>query len=107
MHEEVTKIAFEASYRYIVALTQKGSVSVWKMKGQEPSHQWDLNFKSVSDIVVNTSIENQFFILMNSEDDKVDGPKNSVLLFQFSRPQNLIMFWRFKTPLTAIVYTER
>ena len=33
MHDEVTKIAFEASYRYIAALSSKGSVAIWKMKG--------------------------------------------------------------------------
>jgi len=58
MHEEVTKITFEASYRYIAALASKGSVTVWKMKGLEPTYQWDLKFESVTDIVVNSAIEN-------------------------------------------------
>ena len=58
MHEEVTKIAFEASYRYIVALASKGSVAVWKMKGLEPTYQWDLKFESVTDILANSAIEN-------------------------------------------------
>lgn len=106
MHEEVTKIAFEASYRYIAALTSKGSVTVWKMKGLEPTYQWDLKFESVTDIVVNSATENQFFVLMNANDAQGKSQQNSVLLFQFSRPQNLIMFWRFKTPITAIVFTK-
>ena len=105
MHTEVTKLAFEASFRYLAALTSKGSVSVWKLKGLEPTHQWNLSFKSVSDVVANTAIENQFFIVMNSED--ISGPQNSVLLFQYSRPQNLVMYWRFKTPLNAVVFSER
>ena len=61
-----------------------GSVEVWSAKGASSEahecHQWDLNFKSVADIEVNSARENQFFIIMNSE-DKVDGPLNSILLF--------------------------
>jgi hypothetical protein len=83
------KVVFEKSNRYFAALTEAGSVEVWSVKGTgeaaHEAHQWDLNFKSVKDIQVNSSKENQFFILMNHE-DKQDGPLNSILLFQFSRP---------------------
>jgi hypothetical protein len=103
-HSETTKIVFEASYRYLAALKPTGSVSVWKMKGEEPSHQWDLNFHSVTKIVSNPLVENQFFVMMSS-DDKADT-QNSVLLFQFSRPQNLIMYWKFKTPITGIHFVN-
>jgi hypothetical protein len=77
-------------------------VEVWSAKGTSAdsfeAHQWDLNFKSVKDIQANTARENQFFILMNSE-DKLEEPANSLLLFQFSRPQNLVMFWKFIVPI--------
>lgn len=58
MHASATKVIFEASFRYLAALKSNGSVSVWRLKGEEPSHQWDLNFTSVQDIVVNSAIEN-------------------------------------------------
>ena len=58
MNADVTKIAFEASYRYFVALTDNGSISVWKLKGDEAKHFWDLNFNTVTDVVANTAIEN-------------------------------------------------
>jgi hypothetical protein len=60
---------FETSSRYLVGLTKQGSVEVWSLKGKADHHLWDLNFKSVKDIINNSSKENQFFILMNSEDD--------------------------------------
>lgn len=82
-------MVFEKSHRYFAALGVSGSVEVWSMKGSSAeaheAYQWDLSFKSVSDIQVNSSTENQFFILMNSE-DKVDAPLDTVLMFQFSRP---------------------
>ena len=68
MHASVKKVVFEASFRYMAALKTNGSVSVWRMKGNEPAHQWDLNFTSVCDIVVNSAIENQFFVMMHSSD---------------------------------------
>lgn len=100
LHAEASKIVFEASFRYMAALKPTGAVSVWKLKGEEPTHQWDLKFNSVTNIVANSDVENQFFVMMSS-DDKPDA-QNSVLLFQFSRPQNLIMYWKFKTPITRI-----
>jgi hypothetical protein len=105
MHTDVSKIIFEASFRYLAALKTNGSVSVWKMKGTDPSHQWDLDFKSVADIVANSAVENQFFLLM-AADDHPTSDKTSVLLFQFSRPQNLVMYWKFKTPIRKITFAS-
>jgi len=44
-------------------------VEVWKVKGTQEKYWWDLNFKSVTDIINNPSKENQFIISMNSEDN--------------------------------------
>ena len=79
------KIVFESSMRYLASLTAEGSVEVWKIKGAQERHWWDLNFKSVKDVISNSGKENQFIISMNS-DDKVGGESDSILLFQYSRP---------------------
>jgi hypothetical protein len=49
----------------MAALTDKGGVEVWKLKGQDARHWWDLDFTSVSQIEVNSCKENQFFILLS------------------------------------------
>ena len=94
---------FEKSHRYFAALTDHGGVEVWSIKGSHEAHQWDLNFKSVSQIEVSCSRENQFFILMNS-DDKPGEKLDSVLLFQFSRPQNLVNFWKLLQPISLMKF---
>ena len=66
---------------------------------------WTLNFKSVKQLVANTSTENQFFVLMSSVDE-VDSAPDSLLLFQFSRPQNMISFWKFGTPISHLAFTK-
>jgi hypothetical protein len=108
MAEDVDKVCFEASYRYLVSKRKSGSISVWKLTGEEANHFWDLNFNSVSDIVTNSQVENQFFVMMSSTDkvdqDQTKADQDSVLLFQFSRPQNLIMYWKFKVPLKSMVF---
>lgn len=85
-------MVFEKSHRFFAALTTSGGVEVWSAKGSSEDsyecHQWDLNFKSVADIEANSLRENQFFVLMNSA-DKPGEPLDSLLMFQFSRPQNL------------------
>ena len=102
LNQPSQKVVFEKSHRYFAALTVGGGVEVWSAKGTAAdsfeSHQWDLNFKSVKDIAANSARENQFFVLMHSEDD-ASAPSNSLLVFQFSRPQNLIMFWKFIVPI--------
>jgi len=50
LNNAVSRVVFEKSHRFMAALTAEGSVEVWSMRGQHASHQWDLNFKSVSDI---------------------------------------------------------
>jgi WD40 repeat protein len=52
------KVVFESSYRYLASLSIDGSVEVWKIKGNEEKHWWDLNFKSVGDIQNNSTKEN-------------------------------------------------
>lgn len=109
LNQPCKKVVFEKSHRYFAALTLSGGVEVWSAKGSSleahEAHQWDLNFKSVRDIEANSSKENQFFVLMNAEDD-AEGPCNSVLLFQFSRPQNLVMYWKFIVPLIAFKFVN-
>jgi hypothetical protein len=55
--------------RYLASLTSDGSVEVWKIKGAHEKYWWDLNFKSVQEIINNPAKENQFIITMNSEDN--------------------------------------
>jgi hypothetical protein len=45
---DASKIVFEHSNRFMAALTDKGGVEVWKLKGQDARHWWDLNFTSVT-----------------------------------------------------------
>lgn len=104
LNQPCKKVVFEKSHRYFAALGLNGGVEVWSIKGSSAesheAHQWDLNFKSVKDIQVNSATENQFFILMNSEDKTDSTAKlDTVLMFQFSRPQNMIMYWKFIVPL--------
>ena len=80
LNEPCKKVVFEKSQRFFAALTKSGSVEVWSIKGDHEQHQWDLNFKSVSDIEANTARNNQFFVLMNDKDDGL-APLNTVLLF--------------------------
>ena len=58
LNNDCKKIAFEASQRYMVALTNEGSIEVWRLKGKSESHQWDLNFKSIKNILNNDGKEN-------------------------------------------------
>lgn len=69
-------------------------------------YDWGLEFKSVSKIEANATIENQFFLLMSSVNESRTSKQDSVLLFQFSRPQNLVKFWRFKIELTNICFMD-
>ena len=89
--------------RYLASLTVEGSVEVWKIKGTQEKYWWDLSFKSVKDIINNPGKENQFIISMNSE-DKQDAENDSILLFQYSRPQNLIMFWKSQLPFLKLQF---
>jgi WD40 repeat protein len=97
------KVVFESSMRYLASLTVEGSVEVWKIKGAQEKYWWDLSFKSVKDIINNPGKENQFIISMNS-DDKQDAESDSILLFQYSRPQNLIMFWKSQLPFLKLQF---
>jgi hypothetical protein len=45
--------------------------------------------------------ENQFYIAMAASDETGDQA-DSILLFQFSRAQNLIFHWKFRVPVVAI-----
>lgn len=36
------KVVFETSMRYMASLNLEGGVEVWKVKGEEERHQWDL-----------------------------------------------------------------
>ena len=65
----------------MAVLTEQGSVEVWKMKGFDAKYEWSLDFKSVSRIEANPTIENQFFVLMSSSDSSTDSKKDSLLLF--------------------------
>jgi WD40 repeat protein len=98
-----TKIIFESSKRYIASLSVSGSVEVWSVKNEK--HEWDLSFNSVSNILNNPSKENQFVITMNSADAK-DAKPDSIILFQYSRPQNVIMYWKSQLPFLNVVYCE-
>lgn len=57
-----------------------------------------MNFKSVADIQSSAEHDNQFFVLMNSE-DQPNAPLDTLLLFQFARPQSLVSFWKFLIPV--------
>ena len=72
----------------------------------DAKYDWGLDFKSVSKIEANAALENQFFVLMNSKDEGIQEKQDSLLLFQFSRPQNLIKFWRFKIELTYVRFMD-
>ena len=52
------KVVFESSMRFVASLATDGSVEVWKIKGEEEVHQWDLQFKSVTDLLNNPCKEN-------------------------------------------------
>jgi len=43
---------------------------------------------------------------MNSKDDMEQG-LDSILLFQFSRPQNLIMYWKSQLPFLTTLFCEQ
>ena len=43
---------------------------------------------------------------MSSMDKDVSSKQDSLLLFQFSRPQNLIKFWQFKTEVQHIHFMD-
>lgn len=60
------------------------------------------------DIEANDSKENQFFVLMNAADKVQDGQANadSILMFQFSRPQNLVMYWKFIVPIARMKFVN-
>ena len=63
----------------------------------------------MTQIEANTAIENQFFVKMSSTDQPVETGKSkqdSILLFQFSRPQNLIKFWKFKIEVSLIKFLD-
>jgi len=46
--KEASKIVFESSFRYIAALTTSGGVEVWKLRGHDAKHWWNLDFDSVT-----------------------------------------------------------
>ena len=107
LNDPAQKIVVERSSRYLASLTEGGSVEVWRLKGADAKFEWELQFKSVTDIVSNTTIENQFFVQMSSLDSEGSAAKqDSLLLFQFSRPQNLVKFWKFKIELTRILFMD-
>ena len=54
LNNDSKKIVYESSYRFLASLTVNGSVEVWKTKGSQEKHWWDLDFKSVSNIENNT-----------------------------------------------------
>lgn len=70
LNKDSKKVIFETSSRYLVALSREGSVEVWNLKGKTEHHSWDLNFKSLGDIINNDGKENQFFVTMNQDDVK-------------------------------------
>lgn len=106
LHSPSQKIVFESSFRYLASLTEAGSVELWKVKGKSEAYQWSLNFKSAASLINNPTRENQFIITMNSKDDSSLG-LDSVLLFQYSRPQNLVMYWKSQLPFLNIVFCEQ
>ena len=60
----------------------------------------------MTQIEANSVTENQFFILMNSEDQSLEAKQDSLLLFQFSRNQNLIKFWKFAFQVKKILFFD-
>jgi len=60
----------------------------------------------VTKIEANATIENQFFVKMSSTDVNLTSKQDSLLLFQFSRPQNLIKFWKFKIELSQVRFMD-
>jgi hypothetical protein len=95
---------FEHSHRYIASLTAAGGVEVWNLRAKEPEQIWSLSFNSVRQIE-SSRTENQFYLSMNSADD-AEGPTDSLLLFQFSRAQNLVFTWKFKKPILGMIAIE-
>ena len=43
---------------------------------------------------------------MNSEDKPLPEKQDSLLLFQFSRPQNLVKFWKFTYSVKKILFLD-
>ena len=43
---------------------------------------------------------------MNSEDKPLPEKQDSLLLFQFSRPQNLVKFWKFTHSVKKILFLD-
>jgi hypothetical protein len=89
----------------MASLSETGGIEVWKIKGAHEKHEWNLGFNSVKDLINNPTKENQFLITMNSTDQS-DQPTNSVLLFQYSRPQNLVMYWKTQVPFAKAVFCD-
>jgi len=65
----------------MASLSESGQVEVWRLKGMDAKYEWSLNFNSVTKIEANTSIENQFFVRMSSEDVSTSSKQDSILLF--------------------------
>jgi hypothetical protein len=42
-----------------------------------------------------------------SSTDEVDAATDSILLFQYSRPQNLIMYWKSQLPFLRVIFCEQ
>ena len=81
MADDVEKVCFEASHRFMVVKRKKGSISVWKLTGEEASHYWDLNFNSVSNIVlknIENDPDNFFGILLSSEYSSEEDAENNI-----------------------------
>ena len=106
LNNPAKSIIFESSSRYLASLTDKGQVEVWRLKGIDAKYEWGLEFNSVTKIEANKTIENQFFVLMSSTDESVQSKQDSLLLFQFSRPQNLIKYWKFKIEISSIRFMD-
>ena len=85
LKNKIRHVIVDKSNRYFATLTEQGSVDVWKLTGHDAKLFWSLAFQGVRQIEVNTCTENQFFVMMNSE-NKADHDADSILLFQFSRP---------------------
>ncbi len=47
LNQPSKKIVYEKSHRFLASLNTEGGVEVWKLKGEQEKHWWDLNFKSV------------------------------------------------------------
>lgn len=40
---------------------------------------------------------------MNSNDEE-KGPMDTILLFQYSRPQNVVMYWKVIVPIAKMMF---